>query len=71
MAFRMGEKQIVPGLEEVVRYMKPGEEVQAFIPASLAYGNKGVCTEDGECLVPPDSNLKYYIKLLRVTSAAG
>lgn len=46
-------------------------QVQAFIPAKLAYGSKGVCVEDGECLVPPDTPLKYYIKLIRVTAAAG
>ena len=67
----MGEKQVIPGIEEVVKYMKPGAEVQALFPSSLAYGSKGVCTENGECLVPPNTDLKYYIKLVRVTSAAG
>ena len=60
-----------PGIEEVVQYMKPGQEVQALIPAKLAYGSKGVCPAEGECLIPPDTNLKYFIKLIRVTSAAG
>ena len=56
--------------------MLPGEEVQALIPAELAYGERGVCTEkkDGEegekeCLIPPNTNLKYFIKLKSV--AAG
>lgn len=71
LAFRLGENQVIPGLEEVLKYMKPGEEVQALIPAALAYGSKGVCTEAGECLVPPGSNLKYYVKLIRVTAASG
>jgi len=71
LAFRLGEKQVIPGIEEVLQYMKPGEEIQALIPASLAYGDKGVCTESGECLVPPGSSLKYYIKLVKVASAAG
>jgi FKBP-type peptidyl-prolyl cis-trans isomerase len=71
LAFRMGSKQTIPGVEEVIKYMTTGEEVQALIPARLAYGDKGVCTEAGECLVPPGTNLKYYIKLLKVTPAAG
>ena len=72
LAFQLGSKQVIPGIEEVVQYMKPGQEVQAFIPSKLAYGSKGVCpTEGQECLIPPDTNLKYYIKLIRVTSAAG
>jgi FKBP-type peptidyl-prolyl cis-trans isomerase len=71
LAFRMGSKQTIPGVEEVIKYMTTGEEVQALIPAAMAYGDKGVCTENGECLVPPGSNLKYYIKLIKVTPAAG
>ena len=53
MAFQLGSRQVISGIEEVVEYMKPGQEVQAFIPSKLAYGSKGVCTEDGECLIPP------------------
>ena len=53
--------------------MLPGEEVQALIPAELAYGERGVCTEkaegEKECLIPPNTNLKYFIKLKSV--AAG
>ena len=51
--------------------MKPGEEVQALVPAELAYGEKGVCTEGGECLIKPNTNLKYFIRLNRVAQAAG
>jgi len=71
LAFRLGENQVIPGLEEVLKYMKPGEEVQALVPAALAYGSKGVCTDAGECLVPPGTNLKYFIRLNRVTAASG
>jgi len=71
LAFRIGESQVIKGMEEVVVTMKPGQEVQALIPANLAYGSKGVCTENGECLVPPDTNLKYFLRLLRVTISAG
>ena len=71
LAFQLGSRQVIPGIEEVVQYMKPGQEVQALIPAKLAYGSKGVCPAEGECLIPPDTNLKYFIKLIRVTSAAG
>ena len=71
LAFRLGEKQVIVGIEQVVSQMLPGEEVQALIPADLAYGAKGVCTDGGECLIPPNSNLKYFIKLIRVASAQG
>ncbi|KAJ8601369.1 hypothetical protein CTAYLR_005021 [Chrysophaeum taylorii] len=71
LAFRLGEKQVIVGIEQVVSQMKPGEEVQALMPASLAYGDKGVCTDDGECLIPPKTNLKYFIRLIRTAPAAG
>jgi FKBP-type peptidyl-prolyl cis-trans isomerase len=63
LVFKIGASQVIKGFEDVVLQMLPGEEVQALIPSALAYGEKGVCTEGGECLIPPNSNLKYYIKL--------
>jgi len=66
LAFKIGANQVIKGIEDVCLQLKPGEEVQALIPAGLAYGKKGVCTENGECLIPPDSNLKYYIKMKKV-----
>mmetsp|Transcript_8883 Transcript_8883/g.26687 ORF Transcript_8883/g.26687 Transcript_8883/m.26687 type:complete len:188 (+) Transcript_8883:160-723(+) len=71
LAFKLGEKQVIVGIEQVVSQMTPGEEVQALIPAALAYGEKGVCTEAGECLIKPNTNLKYFIRLNRVATAAG
>jgi hypothetical protein len=45
---------------------QPGGERQALVPAELAFGEKGVCTDKGECLVPPNSNIKLDIILKRV-----
>lgn len=38
------------------------------IPAKYAYGAKGVCIEGekGGCLIPPNEDLKYAVKLLSV-----
>lgn len=71
LAFKLGEKQVIVGLEQLVSQMKPGEEVNALVPAELAYGSKGVCTDDGECLIKPDSNLKYFVRLIRTAASAG
>lgn len=70
LAFKLGERQVIVGIEQVVSNMLPGEEVQALIPAELAYGEKGVCLEN-ECLVPPNTNLKYFIRLIRTAAPAG
>jgi FKBP-type peptidyl-prolyl cis-trans isomerase len=45
--------------------MVVGQKVQAIIPPNLAYGEKGVCLEDGECLIKPGSTLVYDVLLKR------
>eukprot|EP00639_Heterosigma_akashiwo_P032214 CAMPEP_0194714448 /NCGR_PEP_ID=MMETSP0296-20130528/6038_1 /TAXON_ID=39354 /ORGANISM="Heterosigma akashiwo, Strain CCMP2393" /LENGTH=162 /DNA_ID=CAMNT_0039613561 /DNA_START=167 /DNA_END=655 /DNA_ORIENTATION=- len=66
LAFKLGARQVIPGWEEVLPYMSVGAEVQAVVPAKLAYGSKGVCLDSGECLIKPDTDLKFDIKLKRV-----
>jgi FKBP-type peptidyl-prolyl cis-trans isomerase len=68
LSFRMGKNQVVPGLEDVVSYMKPGGIATCTIPSELAFGAKGICIENEGCLVPPNETLKYVVKLLRVGS---
>ena len=62
--------QVIRGLEEIVANMLPGEEVQAFVPAAMAYGDRGVCTTNDageeQCLIPKNTNLKYFVRLLRI-----
>lgn len=62
----LARPQVIQGLEDVVLEMLPGQEVQALIPAALAYGVKGVCAENGECLIPSNTNLKYFIRLKKI-----
>ncbi len=69
MSFRLGKKQVIPGIESVVEFMQPGGEVTCTIPSQYGYGTKGVCVEGQGCLVPPNENLKYVIKL--VSAGAG
>lgn len=66
LAFRFNENQMIPGIESVLENLQPGAEVTATIPAKYAYGEKGVCTDKGECLIPPNTNLNYFIRLKSV-----
>lgn len=43
-----------------------GAEVQMVVPARLAFGDKGICIESGDCLVKPGTDLRYDLKLVRV-----
>ena len=66
LAFRMGEKQVIPGLESVIEMLQAGAEATCTIPAKYAYGSKGVCIKEGECLIPPNEKLRYAIKVKTV-----
>lgn len=65
LLFKLGSGSVIPGLDEIVSYMVVGQKVQAIIPPALAYGEKGVCLDDGECLIKPGSTLVYDVFLKR------
>lgn len=63
LLFKFGSDTIIQGLTDVIQEMSVGQKVQAIIPASLAFGEKGICIESGECLVKPGSTLVYDVFL--------
>lgn len=63
LLFKLGSSAVIPGINEMVSEMKVGQKVQAIIPPELAFGDKGICLEGGECLVKPGSTLVYDIFL--------
>ncbi len=52
--------QVIPGWTEGVQRMVEGEKTRLFIPARLAYGNRGV----GK--IPPGSLLIFEVELLAI-----
>lgn len=65
LVFELGGNAVIEGINEMVREMVVGQKVQAIIPPSLAFGDKGICIESGDCLVKPKSYLVYDIYLKR------
>lgn len=63
LLFKLGTGSVIPGLDDMVANMIVGQKVQAIIPPALAYADKGVCLESGECLIDPGSTLVYDIFL--------
>ena len=63
LLFKLGSSAVIAGINEMVSEMKVGQKVQAIIPPQLAFGDKGICLEDGECLVKSGSTLVYDIFL--------
>jgi FKBP-type peptidyl-prolyl cis-trans isomerase len=69
LLFEVGGNAVIPGVNEMVKTMSAGEKVQAIIPPELAFGEKGICLEGGECLVKPGATLVYDIYLKRFSLA--
>lgn len=63
LLFKLGSTVVIPGINEMVAEMRVGQKVQAIIPPELAFSDKGICLDDGECLVKPGSTLVYDICL--------
>lgn len=63
LLFKAGSNVVIPGLNDVVLNMRVGEKVQAIIPPNMAFGDDGICLENGECLIKPGSTLVYDIYL--------
>lgn len=58
LQFTLGKGEMIPGFEQAVVGMKPGESKTAMIPADEAYGpyRKELTIEVGRDKIPPDFN---------------
>jgi FKBP-type peptidyl-prolyl cis-trans isomerase len=63
LVFELGGNAVIEGINEIVMQMGVGEKVQAIIPPELAFGDKGLCLETGECLIKPKATLVYDVYL--------
>ncbi len=61
IAFEVGTGQVIPGWDEVIQRMQPGEKVHVKIPFFLAYG------EEGRGAIPPKTDLCFDMELVSVT----
>ncbi|MEM6802857.1 MAG: FKBP-type peptidyl-prolyl cis-trans isomerase N-terminal domain-containing protein [Bacteroidota bacterium] len=52
--------EMIPGLQEALTLMKPGDHWELFVPSDLAYG------EDARFEVPPNSLLIFDLKVLQI-----
>jgi FKBP-type peptidyl-prolyl cis-trans isomerase FklB len=56
-----GVSQVIPGWQEALQLMSVGSKWQLFVPASLAYGERGAGREIG-----PNSTLIFEVELLAI-----
>jgi len=64
-SFRLGKGKVITGWEATVGGMKVGQQVIVKIPPKYAYGDK----QTGP--IPPNSNLIFYIELLKLGGIKG
>jgi peptidylprolyl isomerase len=60
--FPLGVKRIIPGMDETLLDMLPGEKRTVIIPPELAYGQSGA----GNGAIPPNSFLVFELELVRI-----
>ena len=65
MSFEIGDKQMIPGFNEVLPTMKKGEKAKVILPPAMGYGEKGMMS-DGEYLIPPNATLIFEIFLISI-----
>jgi FKBP-type peptidyl-prolyl cis-trans isomerase len=63
LSITLGEGQLIPGWVEILRLMKKGDKVKAWIPSSLGYG------EHGNQVIPGNSLLIFEMELLDIKPA--
>jgi len=61
--FQLTNDHVIRGLDNAVLTMRVGESRRLYIPADLAYGERG----DGSC-VPPHSDVIFDVKLCYIES---
>ncbi len=58
--------QMIPGFAEGAVKMKKGGKYTLFIPADKGYGDKGQTDQQGNVVIPPNSDLTFDIELVDI-----
>ena len=59
--FRVGRERVIPGMDQIVLLMRPGERRLVIIPPELGYGTRGVPQR-----IPRNATLVFQFELLEI-----
>lgn len=62
ISFRVGEQQVIEGLEVAMLRLSRGQVAEVTIPHELAYGAQGYAP-----IIPPRSDLIFVVELIAIT----
>jgi len=60
LSFRLGLREVVPGMDKGLMGMRVGGSREITVPASMGYGDKGAGP------IPPGSDLTFHVELIGV-----
>lgn len=68
LRFRVGRHEVIAGWDELLPLLPAGSRVRAWIPATLAYGAKGVRNpdDDSRFIIPPNTELVFELLVISV-----
>ena len=68
LRFRIGRGEVIPGWDELLLLLPVGSRVKAWIPAPLAYGEKGISApeDDNRYIIPPNTELTFDLTVVSI-----
>jgi peptidylprolyl isomerase len=61
----VGQGRVIPGLDEAILDMAPGEKRTVILPPELAYGERGL-SQGQTTVIPPNSFLVFELEVVRI-----
>lgn len=68
LRFRVGRGEVIKGWDELLLLLPAGSKVRAWVPAALAYGEKGVTHPEDESryVIPPNTELMFELQVVSI-----
>jgi FKBP-type peptidyl-prolyl cis-trans isomerase len=64
---RLGRGEVIPAWEEMLPQLPAGTKLTLLVPASLAYGPRGLASDFiNEYKVPPDTDLIFEMEVVKI-----
>jgi FKBP-type peptidyl-prolyl cis-trans isomerase len=66
LKLRLGRGEVIAGWEEILPLMQSGTKLVMLVPAKLAYGEKGLLSDQDDYKIPPHTDLIFEMELVEI-----